>query len=199
MESVPNFEYTESSLIKEPVPWSDLGTHLSLFDEKLRSAWDKAVVEGMILLYTNRIKILYFHTLFNSGVFRYTLEDCVYKKLDLGNDCSLNLPCIAILNPQRATNRRKREDFESMNEEFNEEKFNFKKIKKNEILLTLTNNSECLRDHCQNIIVNISPIEYGHVLLAPFLHDGLPQRCTMESLLLAFNTVELSSQPSKLS
>lgn len=132
-----------------------------------------------------------------SGLFRYTLQDCRYKTLDLKTDDAVNLPCIAQLNPQRAVNRRKREEFDSMNEIFNDDQFNFKKIKTSEVLLQMDSSDKLLAGCDHSVMLNISPIEYGHVLLAPFLQKGLPQRCTRESLLLAFDMVQLSSQPSK--
>ena len=43
------------------------------------------------------------------------------------------------------------------------------------------------------VIVNVSPITYGHVLLVPSVKSGLPQVFTENSLRLAIETVALSN------
>lgn len=42
------------------------------------------------------------------------------------------------------------------------------------------------------IIINVSPITYGHVLLVPNIKSGLPQVFTESSLRLAMEVVALS-------
>ena len=37
------------------------------------------------------------------------------------------------------------------------------------------------------VLINVSPIEYGHVLLVPRLLDRLPQRIQSDTLLLALH------------
>lgn len=137
------------------------------------------------------------------GLFRYKLINCKYKSFDLSHEGSeIKLPCVAQLNPQRGFNRRKRDLFNTMNDMFDPSKFNFTKINDQEILLEII---PCNTLHSQDepkigttrhkILLNISPIEYGHILIVPNVDDGLPQRLTWETILLAFDLVQLSSQP----
>lgn len=83
---------------------------------------------------------------------------------------------ICQLNVLRGCKKRTRPDFEKMNMEFDEDSFQFKKIKNEEILFKMKPDFEDIRkaedgsDHY--LIINASPIEYGHVLLAA-LHNGM--------------------------
>lgn len=45
------------------------------------------------------------------------------------------------------------------------------------------------------LIINISPIEYGHVLLVPRILDQLPQLVTPETLMLAMRFAIESNNP----
>nr|XP_039273422.1 GDP-D-glucose phosphorylase 1-like isoform X1 [Styela clava] len=176
MEKGKLFTYSVDDLIEKPVEWEECGKCLSAFDKQLRNAWDKAVKDGL---------------------FRYSLDDLVYKKLNLQQNEDFPVPCVAQLNPQRAVNRRKRECFESMNDDFDEKQFNFTKIARQEILMEvcLKSDDKVITKEKTEILLNISPIEYGHILIATNLSDCLPQKLTVKSLQIAFDILQLSSQP----
>ncbi|CAM0874808.1 unnamed protein product [Alopecurus aequalis] len=51
-------------------------------------------------------------------------------------------------------------------------------------------------DHAPNVVaINVSPIEYGHVLLIPRVLDRLPQRIDHESFLLALHMAAEAASP----
>ncbi|KAJ1704398.1 hypothetical protein LUZ63_004177 [Rhynchospora breviuscula] len=80
---------------------------------------------------------------------------------------------------------------------FNKEKFNFTKVAEKEVIFLFeqgktsgTGYFECssTTDGCYSpnaILINVSPIGYGHVLLIPHLLDCLPQRMDHDSFYLA--------------
>lgn len=132
-------------------------------------------------------------------MFKYTLEGCRYKILSENS-----LQFVAQLNAQRGFNRRKHELFDSMNAAFSDGQFNFSKIKNTEKLFVLCpgkstalgkfyTNFSILKDHV--ISINVSPIDNCHVLLVPELSNGLFQKLTLTSLLLAFDLIQLSTHP----
>jgi GDP-L-galactose phosphorylase len=45
------------------------------------------------------------------------------------------------------------------------------------------------------VLINVSPIEYGHVLLVPRVNDRLPQALTPDTLLLALNMASEAANP----
>ncbi|XP_002129263.2 GDP-D-glucose phosphorylase 1 [Ciona intestinalis] len=176
------FHYSVKDLKESDASWIGVNwgrnQKKSKFDEILTSKWDKAV---------------------ENGIFKYKLDDCKYKTLTSSK--SNPMYCVAQLNPQRSFNRRKRETFSSMNEKFTQDQFNFTKICDDEILFTMvppigSAATELQKTASRNVVVvNISPIDYGHVLLIPALDECQSQRLTAPSLLLAFDFLQLSSNP----
>ena len=80
---------------------------------------------------------------------------------------------------------------------FDEAKFNFKKVLQKEVLFQFQPNQERgepsldlsadVAPNANLVLINVSPIEYGHVLLVPQALAGLPQ-VGLGSTLLCMNT-----------
>jgi len=122
----------------------------------------------------------------DKDVFRYkvTQNSLLSKVIAPGN---YNL--IAQLNVGRGSLRRKPDDMSSLKMPFNPNKFNFTKIKSEEILFKIkSSNSESEA----TIIINSSPIEFCNALLVPHLNKCKPQVFTAESLRLAISVLALS-------
>jgi hypothetical protein len=105
------------------------------------------------------------------------------------------------LNPDRAQKRRKPQEIASVNQPFSPDEFNFNKVKQEEVLLQLlpklkgsevSSNSEVhfIGEHL--LLINVSPLEFGHVLLTPFRNKCRPQTVSPDGLKLAIELVLLS-------
>ena len=127
-----------------------------------------------------------------SGVFRYDLSE-INTRIVPGK-----YGFVAQRNPKRFSHRRKPMDMASLTQPFNAELFHFNKIRKEEVRSFLlyairkiihrfcmqilfevqkqsATNGE-IRDRSGHIlVVNVSPIDYGHVLLVPEPRSCLPQ------------------------
>ncbi|OAD55800.1 GDP-D-glucose phosphorylase 1, partial [Eufriesea mexicana] len=91
------------------------------------------------------------------------------------------------LNIDRGQKRRSPENIISMNQPFNENNFNFTKLKPGEQIIDLN------KDEDDIIAVNVSPLEYCHSLLLPQRDKQLPQAITKYSLFKAIELFSLSS------
>ncbi|KAM3311763.1 hypothetical protein ACQJBY_032026 [Aegilops geniculata] len=90
---------------------------------------------------------------------------------------------------------------------FDSAKFNFTKVGQEEVLFRFVNgggdSSYFLEnapstegDHAPSVVaINVSPIEYGHVLLIPRVLDRLPQQIDPESFLLALHMAAEAASP----
>lgn len=97
------------------------------------------------------------------------------------------------LNEMRFNKRRQPQKMESVSQPFNPAAFNFTKVQSEEILFELCPNHRTVSDDHHLMIINKSPLEYGHSLVAPSVYSCLPQVLTEESMLLALETSLLSS------
>lgn len=96
----------------------------------------------------------------------------------------------------RARLRRPPAELNSINEPFNPDKFNFNKIKAEEKIFNLIPKNHNIEDQSNNfVIVNVSPLEYGHVLLIPNPEKCNAQILTIDSLRLAVEFSLLNSNP----
>ena len=66
---------------------------------------------------------------------------------------------------------------------FNPDKFNFNRAGEEEILIQIVDGTEDTPPH--RILVNVSPLMYGHGLLVPWCEQGLPQHLTHQPIELA--------------
>ncbi|KAG8365102.1 hypothetical protein BUALT_Bualt18G0069300 [Buddleja alternifolia] len=125
------------------------------------------------------------------GLFRYDVTACETKVIpgEYG--------FIAQLNEGRHLKKRPTEfRVDKVLQPFDENKFNFTKVGQEEVLFQFeaSENNEAQFfpnapidvDNSPSVVaINVSPIEYGHVLLIPRILECLPQRIDRESFLLA--------------
>lgn len=87
---------------------------------------------------------------------------------------------------------------------FDEKKFNFLKAYVREVLFQFDaegHNETCFEEAAATganpglVLINVSPIEYGHVLLVPRIMDRLPQLITEDSMLLALQFAAAAENP----
>ncbi|KAF8391586.1 hypothetical protein HHK36_023892 [Tetracentron sinense] len=134
------------------------------------------------------------------GLFRYDVTVCETKVIpgEYG--------FIAQLNEGRHLKKRPTEfRVDKVLQSFDENKFNFTKVGKEEVLFQFEEskddevqffpNAPIDIDNSPSVVaINVSPIEYGHVLLIPRILECLPQRIDHESFLLAlYMTTEAGS------
>lgn len=134
------------------------------------------------------------------GLLRYHLGDLQTRILP--GPCGF----VAQLNIQRGTERRKPQEILSIQQEFNSSQFNFNQINPDEVLFYMmkdTEGSSAARDNdthvcgpCKMVVlVNVSPLEFGHCLFVPEPSLCLPQVLTRFSIQVAIESVLLSSDP----
>ncbi|XP_065207958.1 GDP-D-glucose phosphorylase 1 [Planococcus citri] len=135
----------------------------SKFDDIIRSQWNEKL---------------------NQNLFRYKLN--ITKEKFIKNKFYLQL------NTDRGVNRRKPSDISSINQPFDPSTFNFNKINPDEKLCSLMHKNRP-NDHGKHaVLINVSPLEFGHILLVPNLKDNLPQVLTEEAIKLAVEVILLS-------
>ncbi|XP_044050200.1 GDP-D-glucose phosphorylase 1 isoform X2 [Siniperca chuatsi] len=128
------------------------------------------------------------------GLFRY----------HLGNLQTRILPgphgYVAQLNVQRGTERRKPQEILSIQQEFNAKQFNFNKISPEEIIFEMIKDTEGrnekgqLHQPCRMVVlVNVSPLEFGHCLFVPDPSRCFPQVLTRFTIQVGIESVLLSS------
>ena len=82
----------------------------------------------------------------------------------------------------RAKSRRPPDSMDRVSAPFDPDKFNFTKIDfDKESIFELRTDPEDPAD-CDFVVLNVSPVEFGHSLLVPNLWDKLPQVVTQRSL-----------------
>jgi GDP-L-galactose phosphorylase len=135
------------------------------------------------------------------GLFRYDVTACETKVIP--GECGF----IAQLNEGRHLKKRPTEfRVDKVLQPFDGSKFNFTKVGQEEVLFQF----ETSEDHevqffpnapidVENspsvVAINVSPIEYGHVLLIPRILECLPQRIDRDSFLLALYMAAEAGNP----
>ncbi|KAM7277840.1 hypothetical protein ACFE04_004974 [Oxalis oulophora] len=135
----------------------------------------------------------------NRGLFRYDVSTCETKVVPG------KYGFIAQLNEGRHLKKRPTEfRVDRVLQPFDKSKFNFTKAGQEEVLFRF---ERCNDDESHffpsapvsaatNVVaINVSPIEYGHVLLIPRILDCLPQRIDHESFLLALHLAKEAGDP----
>eukprot|EP00270_Netrium_digitus_P021639 TRINITY_DN9371_c0_g1_i1.p1 TRINITY_DN9371_c0_g1~~TRINITY_DN9371_c0_g1_i1.p1 ORF type:complete len:483 (+),score=143.75 TRINITY_DN9371_c0_g1_i1:521-1969(+) len=157
----------------------------SLFDTVLLAAWDDR---------------------FERGLFRYDVTACPTKVLEG------SFGFVAQLNVGRHSKKRPTEfRVDKVLQEFDSCKFNFTKASQQEALFQFAPyvgttassvesrylpSSKALQGENLNVIlINVSPIEYGHVLLVPCLLECIPQQLSESALLLAVRMAVEADNP----
>ncbi|KAK9057190.1 hypothetical protein SSX86_024557 [Deinandra increscens subsp. villosa] len=135
------------------------------------------------------------------GLFRYDVTACETKVIPGEHGF------IAQLNEGRHLKKRPTEfQVDKVLQAFDENKFNFTKVGQEEVLFQFEPsedgevqfypNAPIDVDNSPSVVaINVSPIEYGHVLLIPRILKHLPQRIDHESLLLALNMAREAGSP----
>ncbi|KAG2615219.1 hypothetical protein PVAP13_3NG069300 [Panicum virgatum] len=136
------------------------------------------------------------------GLFRYDVTACETKVIPG------NLGFVAQLNEGRHLKKRPTEfRVDRVLQPFDPAKFNFTKVGQEEVLFQFENGAGddsyflnnapiTAADRAPNVVaINVSPIEYGHVLLIPRVLDRLPQRIDPESFLLALQMAAEAASP----
>ncbi|EFJ10427.1 hypothetical protein SELMODRAFT_427287 [Selaginella moellendorffii] len=114
------------------------------------------------------------------GLFRYDVTSCETKILS--GDCGF----IAQLNEGRHSKKRPTEfKMDQVLQDFDPSKFNFTKVGQEEILFSFDPENSSLATSSNMVIINVSPIEFGHILLIPRLLDCLPQRLEVNTFIIA--------------
>ncbi|VDN23673.1 unnamed protein product [Gongylonema pulchrum] len=125
-------------------------------------------------------------------LFNYDLN-CMYKLLD--GDFNLSVQ----LNVERGEMRRKPMHFRAVREPFNHLRWNFAKLKQNEIILYLRRkdgfpSSDPLDRHV--VAINAAPLERGHSLLLPSINRCSPQVLSEVAVRLATDVMLLTNNES---
>ncbi|RDX94392.1 GDP-L-galactose phosphorylase 1, partial [Mucuna pruriens] len=135
------------------------------------------------------------------GLFRYDVTACETKVIPG------NYGFIAQLNEGRHLKKRPTEFcVDKVLQPFDESKFNFTKVGQEEVLFQFeaSNDGEVqfspnvpidVENSPSFVAINVSPIEYGHVLLIPRIFECLPQRIDHESFLLALHMAVEARNP----
>ncbi|KAK8527190.1 hypothetical protein V6N12_054414 [Hibiscus sabdariffa] len=135
------------------------------------------------------------------GLFRYDVTACKTKVIpgEYG--------FIAQLNEGRHLKKRPTEfRVDKVLQPFDENKFNFTKVGQEEVLFQFEASGDGevqfypsapidVENAPSVVAINVSPIEYGHVLLIPRILECLPQRIDRESFLLALYMVVEAGNP----
>jgi GDP-L-galactose phosphorylase len=142
----------------------------------------------------DRILLSAWEDRFAAGLFRYDVTACLTKVVP--GQCGF----VAQFNEGRATKKRPTEfSVDEVCQAFDGAKFNFTKADKAEVLFQFEDGRErpgvVGSEYSESevidaadpaptvVLINVSPIEYGHVLLCPRVTDCLPQRISPEVLL----------------
>ncbi|OBS60687.1 hypothetical protein A6R68_08153 [Neotoma lepida] len=176
-QDIPDFVYGQKDLVGKGIQWprdapSPLDTlPQSRFDSALCSAW------------MQRAEL---------GLFRYRLEDLQTQILPG------SVGFVAQLNIERGAQRRRPQNIQSVRQAFDPEQFNFNKIRPGEVLFRLQrqpNGPAAAKQEDILVVINVSPLEWGHVLLVPEPAHGLPQRLLPGVLRAGLEAVLLSLHP----
>lgn len=180
LQHVPDMDdFSGSSDNMSPSEDEDAVMSRSVFDMTLLAKWEAAAEDEL---------------------FRYDVTACPTKCLQG------KYGFIAQLNEGRATKKRATEfRVDKVCQDFDEGKFNFKKVSQKEVIFALEearsvsasfDNSVEVGEASPNVIlINVSPIEYGHILLVPSVLDSLPQRIHPDHLLLALQMAAEANNP----
>ncbi|XP_060035432.1 GDP-D-glucose phosphorylase 1 isoform X2 [Erinaceus europaeus] len=176
-QAIADFVYGQKELVPGGVQWPRVtpclpkALLLSRFDSAVLSAWEQRV---------------------ELGLFRYRLRDLQTRILPGA------VGFVAQLNVERGAQRRLPQNIWGVRQPFDPDQFNFNKIRPGEVLFRLQRGpdlSPALQQEDILVVINVSPLEWGHVLLVPEPARGLPQRLLPGALRAGLEAVLLSSHP----
>ncbi|XP_060116335.1 GDP-D-glucose phosphorylase 1 [Heteronotia binoei] len=150
----------------EDLVWAAAG-QASPFDRALQRGWEERLARGL---------------------FRYRLGELQTRRLPgpLGLVAQLNVP--------RGSERRRPQEVRSVRQSFDPAQFNFTHIRPGEVLFALQRVAAASSSRVL-VAINVSPLEFGHVLLLPEPSLGLPQVLSAEALRAGLEALLLSGQP----
>ncbi|PHT56691.1 GDP-L-galactose phosphorylase 1 [Capsicum baccatum] len=137
----------------------------------------------------------------SQGLFRYDVTTCETKVIP--GKCGF----IAQLNEGRHLKKRPTEfRIDKVLQPFDENKFNFTKVGQDEVLFRFEPSTDYKRRYFSGmgvdagispsiVAINVSPIEYGHVLLIPRVLDCLPQRIGRDTFTIALHFAREMADP----
>ncbi|XP_064373848.1 GDP-D-glucose phosphorylase 1 isoform X1 [Dromaius novaehollandiae] len=173
-----DFVYSEDEFVLHGAGWGSEpdppGYPLSHFDRALQDGWK------------HRMEL---------GLFRYHLGELQTRVLPGP------MRLVAQLNIQRGVEKRKSQAIHSVRQPFDPREFNFTQIRPGEVLFRLCRSparppaTGCPQLDYVLVVINVSPLELGHVLLLPEPALRLPQVLTPELLRFGLDAVLLSAHP----
>nr|XP_048290864.1 GDP-D-glucose phosphorylase 1 [Myodes glareolus] len=174
-QGIPDFVYGQKDLVGEGIQWP--GNASLTLDTLPRSRFDSALCSA----WRQRVEL---------GLFRYRLEDLQTQILPG------SVGFVAQLNIERGVQRRPPQNIQSVRQEFDPKQFNFNKIRPGEVLFRLQQQEpDGPKQEDILVLINVSPLEWGHVLLVPEPALGLPQRLLPGILRAGLEAVLLSLHP----
>ncbi|XP_019495754.1 PREDICTED: GDP-D-glucose phosphorylase 1 [Hipposideros armiger] len=176
-QGVPDFIYGQKDLMWEGIQWPR--NTASLLDTPPPSRFDTALCSA----WRQRMEL---------GLFRYCLGELQTQTLPG------TVGFVAQLNVERGVQRRRPQNIRSVRQPFDPKQFNFNKIQPGEVLFRLHREPglpDVLQQEDILVVINVSPLEWGHVLLVPEPSRGLPQRLLPGALRAGLEAVLLSSHP----
>lgn len=168
------------------------------FEQEKGSDTDSEVPEGNLFL--DAVILAQWEERLARGLFRYDVTTCETKVLpgEFG--------FVAQLNEGRHLKKRPTEfRVDQVLQPFDSGKFNFTKVGQEEVLFCFEEGIKGSHGYSESMVVgnspnvvaiNVSPIEYGHVLLVPKLLGCKPQQIDEASLRLAVNFAAEAQNPS---
>ncbi|KAF8082160.1 hypothetical protein N665_0845s0018 [Sinapis alba] len=182
------------------------GARLPLYScKKLETTGEKVVVNGEAreppVAFLESLVLGEWEDRFQRGLFRYDVTACETKVIPG------KYGFVAQLNEGRHLKKRPTEFLvDKVLQSFDGNKFNFTKVGQEELLFQFEAGEDseaqffpCMpldaEDSPSVVAINVSPIEYGHVLLIPRVLDCLPQRIDHKSFLLALHMASEAANP----
>ncbi|GAB4832414.1 Phosphate metabolism transcription protein [Ancistrocladus abbreviatus] len=158
--------------------------------------------EGCPISFLNDLLLGLWEDRMRRGLFRYDVTVCETKIIPgiYG--------FIAQLNEGRHLKKRPTEfRVDQVLQHFDENKFNFTKVGQEEVLFRFEESKDSKSHYFPSaaltselgsptlVVINVSPIEYGHILLVPRIFDSVPQRIDHKSFLLALHMAKDAADP----
>ncbi|KAL2522399.1 GDP-L-galactose phosphorylase 1 [Forsythia ovata] len=170
--------------------------------ETVENDIDTSCGRGPPMAFLNNLLLGQWEERMSRGLFRYDVTTCETKVIPGRHGF------IAQLNEGRHHKKRATEfRIDQVLQPFDENKFNFTKVGQEEVLFRFepSNDNEfhyfpssavdAASSSPSVVAINVSPIEYGHVLLIPRVLDCFPQSIDHESLFLALHFASETADP----
>ncbi|CAA3015343.1 GDP-L-galactose phosphorylase 1-like [Olea europaea subsp. europaea] len=186
------------------LPVSKLPTYAfkNVEHEMVENGIDLSCGRGPPMSFLNNLLLGQWEERMSRGLFRYDVTTCETKVIPG------RYGFIAQLNEGRHLKKRATEfRIDQVLQPFDDNKFNFTKVGQEEVLFRFEPSKDNEMHYfpssavdgssgAPNVVaINVSPIEYGHVLLIPRVLDCFPQKIDHESFLLALHLARETADP----